>query len=70
MSGKRAAILTASGWGPNVILEAKNLRLARRTGGGGLIKTWPNATTTEGANAWDLAWGPFLPLAGGATAWA
>ena len=54
MSGKWAAILSASGWGSKVVLEAKNLRTAGGRGGGDFIKTSPDATATEEAEA-----GPF-----------
>ena len=39
ITGKRAAILSASGWGSKVVLEAKNLRSAWGRGGGGFIIT-------------------------------
>jgi len=54
MSGEWAAILTASGWGSKVVLEAKNLRTAWGRGGGDFINTSPDATATEEAEA-----GPF-----------
>ena len=68
MSGKRAAILTGCGYGPKVVLEAKNLRSAQRRGGGGFVKTSSDKTTTDGADAGGLASPPFFPLAGRATA--
>jgi len=51
MSGKWAAILSASGWGSKVVLEAKNLRTAWGRGGGDFVKTSPDATATEEAEA-------------------
>ena len=54
MSGKWAAILSASGWGSKVVLEAKNLRTAWGSGGGDLVQTAPDATATEEAET-----GPF-----------
>jgi len=54
MSGKWAAILSASGWCSKVVLEAENLRTACGRGGGDFIKTSPDATATEEAEA-----GPF-----------
>jgi len=51
MSGKWAAILSASGWGSKVVLEAKNLRTAWGSEGGDFVKTSPNATATEEAEA-------------------
>ena len=39
MSGKWAAILSASGWGSKVVLEAKNLRTSWGRGGGDFVKT-------------------------------
>jgi len=65
MSGKWAAILTASGWGSRVILEAKNLHTAWGRGGGGFIKTSRDATATEEAKTDCLVERPFLPLVGG-----
>jgi len=56
MSGKLAAILTASGWGSKVVLEAKNLRTAWGRGGGDFIKTSLDATATEEAEAGPFAW--------------
>jgi len=54
MSGKWAAILSTAGWGSKVVLEAKNLRTAWGRGGGDFVKTSPDASTTEEAEA-----GPF-----------
>ena len=54
MSGKWAAILSASGWGSKVVLEAKNLRTAWAREGGDFVITSPDATTTEEAER-----GPF-----------
>jgi len=54
MSGKWAAILSASGWGSKMVLEAKNLRTAWGRGGGDFIKASPDATATEEAER-----GPF-----------
>ena len=54
MSGKWAAIMSASGWGSMVVLEAKNLLTAWGRGGGGFVKASPDATATEEAEA-----GPF-----------
>jgi len=70
MLGKWPAILSASGWGSKVVLEAKNVRTAWGRGGGGLVKTSPDATATEEAETGPLAWPPFFPLAGAAAAWA
>jgi len=55
MSGKWAAILIASGWGSNLVLEAKHLHSAWGRRGGGFIKTTPDTTATEGAEAGVLA---------------
>jgi len=49
MSGKWAAILSASGWGSKEVLEAKNLRTASGRGGGDFVKTSPDTTATEEA---------------------
>jgi len=68
MSGKWAAILSVSGWGLRVVLEAKNLRTAWGREGGGFVKTSPDATATEEAEAGAFACRPFFPLAVGATA--
>jgi len=68
MSGKWAAILGASGWGSKVVLEAKNLRTAWGRGGGDFVKTSPDTTATEEAEAEAFPCRPFFPLAGGATA--
>jgi len=54
MSGKWAAILSASGWGSKVVLEAKNLRTAWGRGGGDFVKTSLDTTATEEAET-----GPF-----------
>jgi len=54
MSGKWAAILSASRWGSKVVLEAKNLRTAWGRGGGDFVKTSPDATATE-----EVKTGPF-----------
>jgi len=56
ISGKWAAILSASGWGLKVVLEAKNLRTAWGRGGGDFIKTSPDATATEEAETGPFAW--------------
>jgi len=69
MSGKRAAILTDSGWGRKIIQEVKNLHSAPGRGGGGLIKISPGATATDGADTQDLAYQPCFSLVGGPTAW-
>jgi len=55
MSGKWAAILSASGWGSKVVLEAKNLWTAWGTGGRDFIKASPDATATEEAVSGLLA---------------
>jgi len=51
MSRKWAAILSASGWGSKVVLEAKNLRTAWGRGGGDFVQTSPDPTATEEAEA-------------------
>jgi len=68
MSGKWAAILSASGWGSKVVLEAKNVRTAWGRGGGDFVKASPDATAMEEAEAGLIVWRHFFPLAGGATA--
>jgi len=55
ISGKWAAMLSASGWDSKVVLEEKNLRTAWGRGGGGLVKTSPNATATEEAETRPFA---------------
>ena len=70
MSVQWAAILVASGWGSNLVLEAKNLCTDWGRGGGGFIKTSPNATAIEEAEAGGFARWPFFPLVEGAKAWA
>jgi len=70
MSGKWAAILSPSGWGSRVVLEAKNLQIAWGRGGRDFVKTSPHATATEEAETGPFASRPFFPLAGGAAAWA
>jgi len=70
MSGKWAAILSASGWGSKVVLEAKNLRTAWGRGGGGFVKTTPDASATEEAETGAVTSRPFFPLTGSAAAWA
>ena len=54
MSGKWAALLSTSGWGSKVVLEAQNLHTAWGRGGGDFVKTSPDATGTEEAET-----GPF-----------
>jgi len=54
MSGKWATIMTTSGWGSKVVLEAKNLQIAWGIGGGDFVTTSPDATSTEEAET-----GPF-----------
>ena len=54
MSGKWAAIFSASRWGSSVVLEEKNLRTAWGRGGGDFVKPSPKASATEAAEA-----GPF-----------
>jgi len=68
MSGKWAAILSTSGWGSKVVLKAKNLQTAWGRGGGGFIKTSPEATATEEAKTEAFTCRPLFPLAGGAAA--
>jgi len=55
MSGKWAAILSASGWGSKVVLKAKNLRTAWGRGGGDFVKTSLDVTATEEAETGLLA---------------
>jgi len=55
MSEKWAAILSASGWGSKVVLEAKSLRTAWGRAGGDFVKASPDATATEEAETGLLA---------------
>jgi len=68
MSGKWAAILSASGWGSKVVLKAKNLQTAWGRGGGDFVQTSRDATATEEAEAEAFACRRFFPLSGGLTA--
>jgi len=55
MSGKWAAILSASGLGSGVVLEEKNMRTAWGRGGGGFVKTTFDTTATEEAETETFA---------------